>query len=128
MQTATRAEADGADEETIAVAILHDIGDVFSPVNHSQVAAAILRPYISERNWWIVQHHGLFQGYYYFEHRDRDPNERDRFKDHPHYEATVNFCHNWDQNSFDPRYPTKPLEYFEPLIQQLFSREVQSCV
>ena len=62
LQTATRAERDGADEETIVCALLHDIGDVLSPANHSQAAAALLQPYVSEINYWIVLHHGLFQG------------------------------------------------------------------
>ena len=121
LQSATRAEADGADDETIAVALLHDIGDQISPHNHSQVAAAILKPYVSERNWWIVQHHGLFQGYYWFAHYQRDPHERDRYADHPHYQACVDFCERWDQNCFDPDYPTKPLAHFEPLVRQLFA-------
>ncbi|MYF09541.1 MAG: HD domain-containing protein [Gammaproteobacteria bacterium] len=121
LQSATRAEADGADDETIAVALLHDIGDQISPHNHSQVAAAILKPYVSERNWWIVQHHGLFQGYYWFAHYQRDPNERDRYVDHPHYQACVDFCERWDQNCFDPDYPTKTLAHFEPLVRQLFA-------
>ena len=122
LQSATKAEADGADEETIAVALLHDIGDQLSPHNHSQVAAAILKPYVSRRNWWVVQHHGLFQGYYYFAHYGRDANERERYASHKHYQACVNFCENWDQNCFDPKYPTKPLGYFEPLIHQLFAQ------
>ena len=121
LQSASRAEADGADDETIAVALLHDIGDQLSPHNHSQVAAAILKPYINERNWWVVQHHGLFQGYYYFAHYDRDPNERERYAGHKHYQACVDFCELWDQNCFDPKYPTKPLGHFEPLVRQLFA-------
>lgn len=123
LQTATRAEADGADEETVAVALLHDIGDVISPANHSQVAAAVLRPYVSERNWWIVQHHGLFQGYYWFAHYGRDPDERDRYADHKWYGDTVAFCERWDQTSFDPDYTTAPLSHFEPLVRSLFDRD-----
>jgi predicted HD phosphohydrolase len=63
LQTATRAENDGADDETIVCALLHDIGDILAPANHSQAAAAVLAPYVSEKNLWFVQHHGLFQGY-----------------------------------------------------------------
>ena len=128
LQSASRAERDGASDEMIAVALLHDIGDVFGPLNHSQVAAAILRPYVSEQSWWIVQHHGLFQGYYWFEHYNRNPDERDRYRDHPHYEATVAFCENWDQNCFDPAYRSKPLEYFEPLVRELFARQPNGFV
>lgn len=123
LQTATRAENDSADEETIVCALLHDIGDLLAPVNHSQVAAALLAPYVSEKNHWIVKHHGLFQGYYYFEHFGMNPNERDRYKEHEHYEACVEFCARWDQTSFDPDYPTQPLEHFEPLVHELFARD-----
>ncbi|MEM7431517.1 MAG: HD domain-containing protein [Pseudomonadota bacterium] len=123
LQTATRAEDDGADGETIACALLHDIGDVIAPANHSQVAAAMLAPYVSEKNHWIIRHHGLFQGYYYFHYMGQDRHARERHKDHPYYQACVDFCANWDQTSFDPSYDTRPLEYFEPLVVELFSRE-----
>ena len=123
LQAATRAEHDGADDETIACALLHDIGDVLAPANHSQVAAALLAPYVSERNHWVVLHHGLFQGYYWFEYAGMDPEARDRFRDHPYFDACVEFCERWDQPSFDPDYPTRPLEHFEPLVRDLFSRE-----
>ena len=122
LQTATRAERDGADDETIACALLHDIGDVLCPANHSQVAAALLAPYVGERNHWIVRHHGLFQGYYWMHHFGRDRNERDRYRDHEHYAACVEFCARWDQVSFDPGYDTLPLEHFEPLVRELFAR------
>ena len=65
LQCATRAHRDGADEEMVVVALLHDIGDLLSPFNHSELAAAVLRPYVSECTYWIVRHHGLFQSYYY---------------------------------------------------------------
>ena len=122
LQAATRAERDGTDEETVACTLLHDIGDVLAPDNHSQVAAAILRPYISERNFWIVKHHGLFQGYYYFHHMNKDRNIRDSFKDHPHYQACVDFCSQWDQYSFDPDYDTLPLEHFEPMVRNVLNK------
>ena len=125
LQSATRAERDGADEETIVTALLHDIGDIIAPHNHSQLAASVLRPFVSERNYWVVQHHGLFQGYYYYHHFDRDRHARDRFKDHPHYQACVDFCQNWDQNCFDPDYDTLPLAHFEPMVRRLFAKEPQ---
>ncbi len=123
LQTATRAEKDGADDETITCALLHDIGDILAPANHSQVAAALLAPFISEKNHWIVKHHGLFQGYYWFEYAGRDPNARDRFKGHEHYEACADFCARWDQVSFDPNYVMQPLEHFEPLVRSLFAQD-----
>lgn len=123
LQTATRAERDGADDETIVCALLHDIGDWLAPANHSQVAAALLKPYISEKNHWIIEHHGLFQGYYYFHHCGGDRNARDRYRDHPWFEDCVAFCERWDQPSFDPDYDTLPLPHFVPRIEALFAKE-----
>ena len=128
LQTATRAEQDGADTETIVCALLHDIGDVISPVNHSQASAAILRPYISEKNYWIVLNHGLFQGYYWMHHYGEDRHLRDKHKDHPYYQECIDFCSKWDQKSFDPDFKEKPLEYFIPMIEEIFSREPRSFV
>jgi predicted HD phosphohydrolase len=122
LQSATRAERDGADTETIVCALLHDIGDIIGTANHSQVAAALIRPYVTEQNWWIVNQHGLFQGYYWLPHYGRDANERDRYIDHPYYEATVRFCAEWDQNCFDPAYQHEPLEHFEPMVREIFAR------
>ena len=121
LQSATRALRDGADEETIVCALLHDIGDVLAPDNHSEVVAAILCPYVSERNHWVLKHHGLFQGYYYFHHFENDRNARDQFQDHTYYQDCVDFCHRWDQTSFDPDYDTLPLEHFEPMVQRVLA-------
>ena len=120
LQSATRAESDGADEETVVCALLHDLGDVIAPDNHSEVIASILRPFISEKNHWVLKHHGLFQGYYYFHHIGGDRNARERYKDHHFYQDCVDFCEKWDQTSFDPDYPTLPLEYFEPMVRKVF--------
>ncbi len=121
LQTATRVESDGADKETVVCALLHDLGDVIAPDNHSEVIASILRPYISEKNHWVLKHHGLFQGYYYFHHIGGDRNARERYKDHPFYQDCVDFCEKWDQTSFDPDYPTQPLEYFEPMVRKVLT-------
>ena len=121
LQAATRAQRAGEDDETVVVALLHDIGDVLAPANHSEAAAAMLRPYVSEKNYWIVRHHGLFQEKYYAHHYGRDPDVRDRFKDHPHYAATVKFCENYDQVSFDPDYPAETLAFFEPMVRRVLA-------
>lgn len=122
LQTATRALRDDADEETVVCALLHDIGDVLAPDNHSQVAAALLRPYVSEKNHWIVAHHGLFQGYYYFHHFGADRNVREQERGHAYYQGCVDFCERWDQTSFDPHYETLPLETFEPMVRRVFGK------
>ena len=121
LQAATRALRAGEDEETIVCVLLHDIGDYLAPANHSEVAAAVLRPYVSDKNYWIVKHHGVFQGVYYFQHIGADPNARDRWKDHPYYQATVDFCEYYDQNSFDPKYEWESLEFFEPMVRRILS-------
>lgn len=123
LQTATRAHRDGRDEEMVVCALLHDIGDRLAPENHSQFAASVLRPYVSEDNHWMVAHHGIFQGYYYFHHIGGDRDERERFSDHPAYGRTVDFCEKYDQRAFDPAYDTMPLAAFEPLVRRLFDRE-----
>jgi predicted HD phosphohydrolase len=122
-QTATRALRDGAEEEMVVAALLHDIGDALAPHNHSEFAAAILRPYVSARTWWIVKHHGIFQAYYYAHHTGGDRHARERYRDHPFYQATVDFCQRWDQSSFDPAYDTLPLEHFEPMLRRIFARQ-----
>jgi len=122
LQAATRALRAGEDEETVVCVLLHDVGDYLCPANHSEVAAAVLRPYVSEKNYWIVKHHGVFQGVYYFHFTGADPNARDRWKDHPYYQATVDFCAYYDQNSFDPDYESEPLEFFEPMVRRILAR------
>ena len=122
LQTATRAARAGADEEMITAALLHDIGDELAPYNHSEMAAAILRPYVRPEVAWIVEHHGLFQNYYYVHHFGGDRHARERLRDHRWYDACVHFCAAWDQCSFDPDYPHEPLEYFEPLVRRIFAR------
>ena len=123
LQSATRAEKDGADEEMVVATLIHDIGDNLAPHNHSQLVASVLRPYVSEKIYWIMLHHGIFQEYYYAHHIGRDRNARDKFKDHPYYQDAVDFCEKWDQKSFDPNYESYSLEYFEPKVRKLFSKE-----
>ena len=124
LQSATRAEADGASLDWIVAALVHDIGDELAPMNHSEFAASLLRPYVSEEITWVIEKHGLFQSYYYAHHLGMDRNGRDRYRNHPYYDACVRFCERWDQSSFDPDYPTKPLDYFAPMVQEVFSRPV----
>tara|TARA_X000000368_G_scaffold173409_1_gene136741 strand:+ start:3092 stop:3619 length:528 start_codon:yes stop_codon:yes gene_type:complete len=123
LQSATRAERDGANEEMIVATLLHDIGDSLAPFNHSQLVASVLRPYVSEKVYWIMLHHGLFQEYYYAHHIGRDRNARDQFKDHQYYQDAVDFCERWDQKSFDPEYESFPLDHFEPMVRNIFSKE-----
>lgn len=123
LQTATRAVRDGADEEAVVVALLHDMGDRISPDNHGEVAASVLRPFISENHYWLLQHHPIFQGYFYWHHLDKDRNAREKFRGHPAFQLTANFCERWDSVSFDPAYDTMTVEEFEPMVRRILSRE-----
>ena len=127
LQTATRALRDGADDERVTAALLHDIGDMLAPENHSDFAAALLQPYVSRTTHWVVKHHGIFQGYYYFHHYGNDRNARERFRGHPAFEKTVEFCAKWDQMAFDPNYDTMPLQVFEPILRRVFARPAWSA-
>jgi predicted HD phosphohydrolase len=122
LQTATRAMHDGADDETVVCALLHDIGDVLAPRNHGEFVASILHPYVSDENWWVIKHHDLFQGYYYFQYVGKDPHIRDAYRGHPYFKSCVRFCQRWDQLSFDPAYPTEPLDRFVPMVRDIFAR------
>jgi predicted HD phosphohydrolase len=122
LQAATRALKDGADDELIVAALIHDVGDELAPYNHAEIAAGIIRPYVRPEVTWIVEQHGLFQAYYYAHHYDRDRNAREKFRGHPWYQACKDFCANWDQSSFDPDYPSEPLSTFEPRMREIFSR------
>ena len=122
LQGATRAQRAGESEQYVAAILLHDIGDELAPYSHSEMSAAILRPFVSDELYWIVKHHGVFQMYYYAHHSGGDRHARDQFKDHPHYAAAVRFCHNYDQICFDPDYSSESLEFFRPLLHRVFSQ------
>lgn len=122
LQTATRAEADGADREMIVAALIHDLGDDLAPHNHSQFAAAILRPYVREEVTWVLEMHGLFQMQFYADRLDLPTDRHLRYAEHPYFESCQRFCRDWDQESFDPNYPTKPLSHFAPMLREIFAR------
>jgi len=126
LQTARRAEQAGRSDDYVLCALLHDIGDTLGTYNHQDVAAAIVSPFVDEDLHWMVAHHGEFQGYYFFHHLGLDRNRRDRYIHEPHYDLTVEFCADFDQPSFDPDYPTPPLEYFEPLVHSMMRTPKQS--
>lgn len=125
LQSATRAYRNGESDEMVVATLFHDIGDLLAFHNHSEFAAAVLKPYVSERTHWIVKHHGLFQMYYYAHHYGGDRHERDRYRNHPYYQATVDFCEHYDQNSFDPAYDSLPLAFFEPMVRRIFAEPRQ---
>jgi len=122
LQGATRASRAGESEQMIVAILLHDIGDELATYSHSEMAAAILRPFVSEKLYWIVKHHGVFQMYYYAHHCGGDRNCRDMYRDHAWFQDAVDFCHNYDQNCFDPEYDSESLEFFEPILRRVMAR------
>lgn len=122
LQTATRALRDGRDEEYVVCALLHDIGDTLGSFNHPDIAAAILKPFVSEENHWMVQHHGIFQGHYFFHHIGLDRDLREQFRAHPCFARTEEFCALYDNPAFDPQAETLPITEFEPLLRRLMAR------
>ncbi|MEM7285650.1 MAG: HD domain-containing protein [Actinomycetota bacterium] len=123
LQSASRALRNDERPDLVAGALLHDLGDVIAPENHSAVAAAMLAPYVDDETEWVVRHHGLFQGYYYFHHMGGDRDAREQYRHAPHYEACVRFCAEYDQNCFDPDYPNLGIESFRPILDEVFARE-----
>ncbi|MBX7501323.1 HD domain-containing protein [Qipengyuania mesophila] len=126
LQTATRAHRDGRDEQYVVMALLHDIGDTLGSYNHPEVAASIIKPFVSEEVHWICQNHGAFQGYYYFHFLGMDQNARDKFRDNPHFEACREFCEKYDQAAFDPDYDSESLEFFEPMVRRVMAKPLAS--
>lgn len=126
LQTATRALRDGRDEEYVVCALLHDIGDTLGSFNHPDIAAAIVKPFVSEANHWMVQNHGIFQGHYFFHHIGLDRHMRDGFAGHPHFERTAEFCELYDAPAFDPKAEMLPLSAFEPMLRRVFAQPVNS--
>ena len=124
LQAATRARRAGEDDDYVFMTLLHDVGDMLAPANHSQAAAAVIRPYVSDRVHWICRHHGLFQGFYYAHHYGGDTNARVVFQDHQWYEDTVRFCAEYDQASFDPGYESDSLASFESLVRTTFANQL----
>jgi len=126
LQTATLAHRDGRDEEYVVCALLHDIGDTLGTYNHSDIAAAILRPFVSPENHWMVEKHGIFQGYYFFHHLGLDRNVREKFRDHAWFARTAEFCSRYDGPAFDPEAETLPLHYFEPMVRRVLAAPRES--
>ena len=123
LQSATRALRDGADIDWIVSALLHDIGDIYAPYNHDEYAASILKPFVREQCVWVVEKHGIFQMLYYGEHVGSNPHEREKYKEHIYFQDCSDFCELWDQKSFDPNYETKSIDFFVPMVEEVFARK-----
>lgn len=123
VQSATRAWRDGADIDWVVSALLHDIGDIYAPYNHDEYAATILKPFVREQCTWVVEKHGEFQMLYYGHHVGGDQHKREKHRGHPYFEDCAEFCERWDQASFDPEYDDLPIEFFAPMVREVFARQ-----
>ena len=126
LQTATRAYYDGASEETVVIALLHDVGEAVFGANHGEIAASMLRPFVSEESYFVLKYHDLFQGYHYAHHFGLDRNQRDRLRNDVHYAACAHFTDVWDQKAFDPDYESLQLAFFEPMVKRILQRDQYS--
>ena len=122
LQSATRAFHSGADIDWIVSALLHDIGDIYAPYNHDEYAASIIRPFVREQCTWVVKKHGSFQVLYYGEHVGSDPHKREQYKEHIYFQDCSDFCELWDQKSFNPNYDSKSIDFFAPMVREVFLR------
>jgi predicted HD phosphohydrolase len=120
LQTATRAERDGADDELVVASLCHDIGKTVCVPNHPRIAAEMLRPYVRPEVTAAIAAHQDFQGRHYYHHFEMDPDRRDQYRGEPWYDLAERFADEWDQTSFDPDYPTEPLAHFEPRVREIF--------
>lgn len=121
LQTATLAYNDGKDEEYVVCALLHDIGDTLGSYNHADLAATMLEPFVSEENYWMIKHHAIFQGYYFFHHIGMDRDMHKQFESHPCYARTREFVEKYDSPAFDPKAQHKPLSFFAPMIRKIMA-------
>jgi predicted HD phosphohydrolase len=124
--TATLALEAGEDEEYVTCALLHDIGDTLGSWNHPEIAAAILRPFVSDDNHFMVDKHGIFQGYNFFHHIGQDRNLRDGLRAHPCYERTARFVERYDNPAFDAARPCLPLDAFAPIVERVLAKPKRS--
>ncbi len=122
LQTATRAERAGADEEMVVASLCHDVGKAVSVLNHPQISAEILKPYVADDIYEVIAAHQDFQGRHYYAFVGADPDARERYRGQPWFATAERFADDWDQASFDPDYPTEPLEHFEPMVRAVFGR------
>ncbi|MCC3304408.1 HD domain-containing protein [Sneathiella sp. HT1-7] len=126
LQSATLAHQDGQDEEYVVAALLHDIGDTLGTFNHADIGAAMLKPFVSEKIHWILEKHGIFQGYYFFHHIGLDRDMREQHRGHKYFEDCAHFCAAYDQAAFDKNFESAPLEYFEPMVRRVMASPKQS--
>ena len=122
LQTATRAERDGADEEIVFASLLHDVGKAVSVPNHPEIAAAIIKSYVRPEVYEVIRVHQDFQGRHYYHHFGGDPDAREKYLGAPWFDLAARFADDYDQTAFDPGYDTLPLEHFEPLVRDVFGR------
>ena len=126
LQTAELAAEGGEDNQYVVCALLHDIGDTLGSTNHADVSAAILQPFISEENHWMIKNHAVVQGYNFFHYLGLDRNMRDKISDHPYYQRTLRFVNLYDDLAFDASKPKLELSLFEAMVREVLAKPINS--
>lgn len=122
LQTATMMYRDDLPEEDIVVGLFHDIGYMVCPDAHGSFAALLLKPYISDRNHWMLEHHEVFQQVHFHEMDGIDPDEREQWRGHPYFAWTAEFIAKYDQLAINIDEEILPLEEFEPMVHRVFAK------
>jgi predicted HD phosphohydrolase len=128
LQAATRALRAGEPDDMVVACLLHDSAVGIAPANHGQVAAEILRPYVSDEVYWVVKHHGIVQklsmvNHPYWGESGAAEAAVAPIRSNPYFARTVQFCNDYDGASFDPSYDTLPLSAFREHVDRVFHRE-----
>lgn len=125
LQTATLAERAGMNVDIVIAALCHDMGKVISTPNHSAIAAEMIKPFVSDDAYWMVKVHQDFEGIHYLGKMGLDPMMRRQHYGHPAYDLAERFADEWDEKAFNPDYDMLPLEHFEPMVREVFSRKAK---
>ncbi|MDQ3897987.1 MAG: HD domain-containing protein [Actinomycetota bacterium] len=118
LQVATRAERAVAGEELVVAALLHDIGKVFGDAGHGAIAAAVLEPHVRPDVVAAIRHHAAFTARHWRSVAPGEADPRDRFAGEGWYRLACQFADEWDMQSFDPCYDSRPLDHFAPLVEK----------
>jgi predicted HD phosphohydrolase len=116
----TLARRAGASNEHIVIALCHDIAKVINVPNHGQIAAEMMRPYISDDSYHVIYNHQAFQGEHYYQYLGAPTDLRKQWVDESWYPLAVKLVDEWDAPAFDPDFEVDSLESFVPLMREVF--------
>jgi len=115
------------DEELVVITLFHDLFFVVSNENHAESIAVLLRPFICERNHFLLRFHDKFQ-WKHAKHCAHLTEKQKKFAQqqwasHPFFEYTAEWVARYDQSAMDPNYKNEPIETFVPMVHRIFNRQ-----